>query len=166
MKVENIKKLGIMSDSHDNLPKIRRAVELFNRENVDFVIHAGDIVSPFTAREMKKLKCPFELVLGNNDGEHLGLFKVYDGHVHNPPFEIQMNDRKVLVIHDGTILERAIDFQDCDIIICGHNHIAEIRKTENGVTIINPGETGGWLHGKSTVAIYNFKTEECQIYEL
>ena len=33
--MENVKKIGIMSDSHDNLPAIRSAIELFNNENYE-----------------------------------------------------------------------------------------------------------------------------------
>ena len=61
--MDNVQKIGIMSDSHDNLPAIRAAVELFNREKVDLVIHAGDVGAPFTAREIKKLRCPYKCKL-------------------------------------------------------------------------------------------------------
>jgi len=40
-------KVGIMSDSHDRLPYIKRAVDIFNRESVDLVLHAGDYVAHF-----------------------------------------------------------------------------------------------------------------------
>jgi putative phosphoesterase len=36
--------IGIISDTHDNLPAIKRAVDLFNEKNVDLVLHAGDFV--------------------------------------------------------------------------------------------------------------------------
>ncbi len=47
--------IGIMSDSHDNLDAIRKAVKIFNNEDLDLVIHAGDLISPFTALEFRKL---------------------------------------------------------------------------------------------------------------
>ncbi|HCL90984.1 MAG TPA: YfcE family phosphodiesterase, partial [Candidatus Atribacteria bacterium] len=48
-------KIGIISDTHDNLPKIKKAVGIFNREKVELVLHAGDFVSPFTFLEFKNL---------------------------------------------------------------------------------------------------------------
>lgn len=48
-------KIGILSDSHDNMPKLARAVELFNEEKVELVLHAGDLVSPITANELIRL---------------------------------------------------------------------------------------------------------------
>ncbi|HDZ14270.1 MAG TPA: YfcE family phosphodiesterase, partial [Pricia sp.] len=35
-------KIGIVADSHDNVPAIKKAVEYFNKSNISFVIHAGD----------------------------------------------------------------------------------------------------------------------------
>ena len=39
-------KIGIISDSHDHVDNIRRAVSVFREASVELVIHAGDIVSP------------------------------------------------------------------------------------------------------------------------
>jgi len=36
--------IGIMADSHDNLPKVRQAVEFFNQKKVALVLHAGDFM--------------------------------------------------------------------------------------------------------------------------
>ena len=52
-------KVGIMSDSHDHLINIRKAVEIFNEAGVGFILHAGDFVAPFVANELQKLKCHF-----------------------------------------------------------------------------------------------------------
>ena len=47
-------KLGIISDTHDNVPMITKAVEFFNNANVDAVMHAGDYVSPFSLKPVKQ----------------------------------------------------------------------------------------------------------------
>lgn len=114
--MENISQVGIMSDSHDNMPAIRAAVELFNQRHVDLVIHAGDLVAPFTAREIKKLKCPYRIVLGNNDGEVLGLYRVFDGNVYHPPLKIAVNDKKILVLHDAMLFDALEHLKSFDLI--------------------------------------------------
>ncbi|HNR26026.1 MAG TPA: metallophosphoesterase family protein, partial [Methanobacteriaceae archaeon] len=48
--------IGIMSDSHDHIEAIRMVVNFFNQKKVDLVLHAGDLISPFTASEFKQLK--------------------------------------------------------------------------------------------------------------
>ena len=67
--------LGIIADTHDNLDAIENAVDIFNREKVDLVIHAGDFVAPFTVRKFRGLDCKFIGIFGNNDGEKEGLRK-------------------------------------------------------------------------------------------
>jgi putative phosphoesterase len=164
--MENVKQVGIMSDSHDNMPAIRTAVELFNERQVDLVIHAGDLVAPFTAREIKKLKCPYRIVLGNNDGEVLGLYKVFDGNVFHPPFKMMVNDKKILVLHDAMVLEALEHLKSFDLIIYGHDHTASVEKLHDGRFIVNPGECGGWLTGRATVAIWDVGQSDVELIRL
>jgi len=164
--MENISKVGIMSDSHDNLPKIRAAVDIFNQNRVDFVIHAGDLVAPFTAREIQKLNCPYKIVLGNNDGEILGLYKIFEGNVFQPPYRIKISNRKVIVLHDAMFLDNLENLKNYDLVIYGHDHIAVIKEHAEGPLIINPGECGGWLTGRSTVATWDVFNHTAEIIEI
>ena len=43
-------RIGVMSDSHDNLPMIRKAIRLFTDENAEAVLHAGDFIAPFAVK--------------------------------------------------------------------------------------------------------------------
>ena len=162
--MKRISTVGIMSDSHDNMPAIKKAVDTFNQRKVDLVIHAGDLVAPFTARELKKLKCPLIITFGNNDGEVLGLNKIFEGQIFQPPHQIKVNDKKVLILHDPIVLDELQKSSDFDVIIYGHLHKAEIKKGKP--IIINPGECGGWLYGKSTVAIWKVDSEDVELIEL
>ena len=71
--------IGILSDSHDNLTRVREAVRLFNDAGCDLVIHAGDFVAPFTVDELRNLRAPVKAVFGNCDGEKAGLAKAFEG---------------------------------------------------------------------------------------
>jgi len=148
------------------MPAIRAAVELFNDKKVDLVIHAGDLVSPFTAREIKKLNCPYKIILGNNDGEILGLYRVYEGNIFQPPYQLKINDKKVLVLHDPILMNTLKQIKSFDLIIYGHDHLASITESPAGQLIVNPGECGGWLNGKSTVSIWNVVTGEVDLFDL
>jgi len=164
--MDNVQKIGIMSDSHDNLRAIRAAVELFNREEVDLAIHAGDLVAPFTAREIKKLRCPYKIVLGNNDGEILGLYKIYEGNVYHPPLFLNVSGKSIVVLHDASLLKDLKITQKYDVIIYGHDHNAFVEKLSGGSVVVNPGECGGWVTGKSTVAIINLDTNDVKIFDI
>ena len=57
--------IGVFSDSHDNIEKIKKAVSFFNSRKVDLVIHAGDFVAPFAIAPMEELNCQLVCVFGN-----------------------------------------------------------------------------------------------------
>lgn len=143
-----------MSDSHDNLNAIKKAVEFFNNAEVDLVIHAGDLISPFTAKEFKKLKCEFKAVFGNNDGEKDGLRYFYkDMCFPDSLIELEVQNRKIAVNHgtNETIIDALVKSGKYDIVVRGHTHKLEIK--EGKCMMINPGETCGYLSGKKTVVL-------------
>ncbi|MDX1373255.1 MAG: metallophosphoesterase family protein, partial [Nitrososphaeraceae archaeon] len=68
-------KIGIISDSHDDIDNVKNAIKIFNSNNVDYVFHAGDYVFPGIVLELGNLNNDIKLVgvLGNNDGERVGI---------------------------------------------------------------------------------------------
>ena len=62
--------IGIMADTHDNLPMVERAIRRQNEAKVELALHAGDHVSPFVIPLFKELKAKLIGVFGNNDGDH------------------------------------------------------------------------------------------------
>ena len=69
-------KIGIISDSHDDVDNVNKAITIFEEEKVRAIIHAGDIISPPIVKEFKKLTdngIEFFGIFGNNDGEQKGL---------------------------------------------------------------------------------------------
>src|SRR5689334_23920762 len=71
--------VGIISDTHDDIENVQRAIEIFNAEGVEYVIHAGDYVFPGIIKEFEKLNAKLIGVLGNNDGEKVHLLKNFLG---------------------------------------------------------------------------------------
>ncbi|WP_369792058.1 metallophosphoesterase [Methanobacterium sp. SMA-27] len=143
-----------MSDSHDNLDAIRKAVKIFNKEEVDVVIHAGDLISPFTALEFRKLDPEFIAIYGNNDGEKEGLKVAYEEICILEDFkEISVEGWKFSIIHGSNqaIVDSLAKCGKYDVVIRGHTHKMEIL---NGETmIINPGEVCGYVSGQKTVVL-------------
>ena len=159
--------IGIMSDSHDNVPQIKKAVEYFNSINADIVLHAGDIISPFCANELSRLKCRFLAVFGNNDGEKRmwrarvkGWGEVFDGS-HEEVFE----GVKILIVHEPDRLDEFLQDGQYGVIIFGHTHKIEERMIGNTL-VVNPGESGGWVTGKCTVATLKLPEREFGIIDL
>lgn len=159
-------KLGIMADSHENMPAITRAVELFNREEVNLVLHAGDIISPITAKEFGRLEAKMVLVLGNNDGERFFLKEKFEGigDIHERRWEGNLGGMRVLLMHQPDMLEALVKSGCYDLIIYGHTHRIDVRR--NGTLVVNPGECGGWITGRSTVAVLDTETMGVEVREL
>ena len=161
-------KIGVISDTHDNVTKILQAVQFFNQqEELEVVIHAGDFVSPFAVAAMAELKCPLAAVFGNNEGEKIGVAKRFEGlgDLYVNFGSIEAGDRKIAFAHYPELADTLAKGNQFDVVIYGHTH--EIDTHQEGETlVVNPGECGGWLTGKSTIAIIDLETLEAEIHEL
>ncbi len=156
-----------MADSHDNLHAVKKAVQLFKDAGCELVIHAGDFVAPFAAEELENLNCPVKAVFGNCDGEKRGLEKAFSsfGEIQESPLIFSRDGLDFFVTHVPSDIERHAASGKYDIIIFAHTHAPEVRK--KGTTLlINPGETGGWVSGKSTVALLETEGLSAEIIPL
>lgn len=146
--------IGILSDTHDNLIRVREAVRLFNEAGCDLVIHAGDFVDPLTAGELRNLRAPVKAVFGNCDGERAGLARAFRGigEIAEAPLAFTHAGLRFLVCHlDGPVGGHAASGA-CDVVVFGHTH-RPLAERRDGVLLVNPGEAGGQLRGRSTVAL-------------
>ncbi len=159
--------IGVMADSHDNLAQLRKAVSLFKSAGCKLVLHAGDFIAPFAARELRALGCPVKAVFGNCDGEKTGLEKALEGfgEIAEPPLIFDQSGRRLILVHYHFSVGQYAVSGNYDIIVFGHTHKPESRK-ENGVLVLNPGEAGGWLSGKSTVALLDLEKMGAEIVPL
>ena len=158
--------VGVIADSHDNMNMLKKAVDLFNERGVELVLHAGDYVAPFTAREFRRLQCRLVGVFGNNDGEKFGLAKQYEGfgELHEGIHQLELNGKMIAITHYPEIAETLADRGSYDVVIYGHTHRAEIREPEP--IMINPGECGGWLEGQSTIALLDLNAMRVELIRL
>ena len=145
-------KIGIISDSHDDVDNVNRAIDIFEKENVKTVIHAGDIISPPIIKEFKKLTdrdVEFFGIFGNNDGEKRGLenaFSYINGKLLGDEGKIEIDALK-FCIHHGQDLkkkEKIIASQKFDVFIYGHSHTKHheiVQNKKRETIILNPGSS-------------------------
>jgi putative phosphoesterase len=166
-------KIGVISDSHDRLPTLRRALALFKRMKLDAVLHAGDFVAPFAAKLLVGPDSPhadgvpLHCIYGNNDGERAGLKKILPM-VADGPWRGSIGG-KTIVMHHWIDWLKPADLTGADIIITGHTHeIVNETRTDTGKPVLhlNPGECCGWLTDRCTVAIVDTDTLTAQIIEV
>jgi uncharacterized protein len=163
--------IGLMSDTHDNLPAVERAVKRLNEAKVTLVLHAGDYVAPFVIPKFKQLNSRLVGVFGNNDGDHELLRKKFaetnNCEVRGRFAEVNAEGFKIALLHgdDIELLNSLIGCECFDAVVHGHAHTTGI-KVKGKTIVINPGEVCGYLTGKSTMAILDTEKREAKILEI
>lgn len=144
-------KLGIISDTHDDIDNVRIAIDTFNQENVQYVIHAGDYAFPGIVMEFKRLNAKLIGVLGNNDGERTQLLKAFlevGGELKGELGEISIDDLKIGIYHGTSteIRQQLAESGRYNILVCGHTHRVEPAGVTGGscpkddsTLVLNPG---------------------------
>ena len=133
--------LGIVSDTHDNLSLVDRAVSFFESQGVDRVIHCGDIVAPFSATPFDSDAFEFYAVRGNNDGEWALIDVVEEFGTYMGDCGQLTADGVSIAAYHGTnklLREALVDSGAYDYVFHGHTHERAIE--ERGDTVrVNPG---------------------------
>ncbi len=148
-------KIGLTGDTHNNLKNVAKICDIFNSQNLDFVIHTGDISLPKTLKSFDLLNIPLKGVFGNNDqDEKEDLLKVCKekGFLFEEILEIKISDENFLfAIHDPKDIEDRF-YKPGNIIVHGHTHRFrnEILKE---TYIFNPGECAGIMKGKNSIGV-------------
>lgn len=152
-------KIGIISDTHDDLDSLRSAIRIFKRERITYLIHAGDFVFPGVVDELKGLKPELPNVriigvLGNNDGEKLMLFKKFieiSAELNAEFADIKISSSRFGIYHgtNENLREAAIRSGIYDVFIHGHTHKRRNETVEialknseaviRRIQVLNPG---------------------------
>src|SRR3989339_1742478 len=95
-------KIAIVSDSHENIPAIKAALQVLGKDNVDLILHAGDIISPIALRAFQEVKIFLIAVFGNNDGDRLFLTETVNasGDIYSGLYEREIAGKKILMMHE------------------------------------------------------------------
>ena len=154
--------VGVISDSHDNVPKLHAAVELLRQKGAQHLIHAGDYVALFAVKVLTQSGLPFPGVFGNNDGETQGIHSL-TRNIHLSPYWFALGDRRFVIAHDlGKLPADARG--DADVIVFGHTHQVLVEK--GPPLLLNPGECCGWVTGKCTVTLLDTESLDVSVLEV
>ena len=152
--------VGVVSDTHNNIKNIENIINIFNKEEVNLVIHTGDISKAETLRLFSRLDCPMVGVFGNNDRFEEGLKEVcyeYNFNFQDPPLLLTLEGKKVAVFHEPELIESYLkEKEDTQLIVHGHTHRYR-EETINNIIYFNPGESAGSLKGKNVIGFIDLK---------
>lgn len=159
--------IAIVSDSHDNLPNIEKAVEYINKQKIQVMIHCGDVCAPSILRLFADLFKGKEIhvVKGNVDGDIDGFESdaKKDPRItyHGETGKLEIDGLKIVFCHEPFVAKKMAEAQKYNFVFHGHTHKPwqeEVGKT----TIINPGTLAG-LFNKATFAIFDTETRKAQL---
>jgi putative phosphoesterase len=161
--------IGAMSDTHDRLDAVHKAISFFNSQEVTNVLHAGDLVSPFVVPLFSKLKAKLHFVWGNNEGDH-DFATVRFADIGVTPLgdfaTLELGGKKIALLHGihEEIVDSLVESSCYHLVVRGHNHKAETIEGET--LVVNPGEVCGYLTGRQTVALIDLQEMHGQIVDL
>jgi putative phosphoesterase len=150
-------RIGVISDTHDNLRNVRRIAELLAAARVERLVHTGDFTRPETLELLARVGVPIAGVFGNNDVARDAL----RAELAEPPLELRWAGRRIAVVHDPEAHPR-LDLAACDALLHGHKHRQVIERA-GGTLILNPGECAGWLDGHNSVGVLDLASLAVEI---
>jgi putative phosphoesterase len=161
--------LGVMSDSHDHLENIGKAVAAFTERRIGSLIHGGDLCSPFVFRQLEQLRelCPsMYAVFGNNDGDRVLLTEKGRGFCtfRDGALTLELGGRRIAVMHYPDVAESLHRSGDFDLVIYGHSH--QVRVEGSDRILLNPGSCAGYLAQRATIAAVDLASLEVELIEL
>ena len=154
--------LGILSDTHDQLARTRRAVSLLRESGAEVLIHCGDLAIPEIVAACAVL--PTYFVLGNWDADNVPALR--KAAAENGAVCLGWGDTVVLdgkrigVVHGHMRIDvRRVLATRPDYLLSGHSHIPS-DQYEGDVRRINPGA----LHeaDQFTVALLDLANDSVQ----
>ena len=157
-------KIAIISDTHDNLPNFKKVIDWIKKEQIETLIHCGDICSSVTLKQIfKGFVAKAFFVLGNADHDYFEFQELVDKEF--PSFkvfqklgEIEIDNKKIAFCHFPKFARGLAHTQEYDLVFYGHTH-KPWEETTGECRLVNPGNLSGFPY-KSTFAIYDTQTDK------
>lgn len=139
--------LAVMSDTHDHIWNLRKALDIIRDRNAQAIVHCGDFVAPFMLKELNQIHVPVHGVFGNNDGDQylltrMSLAESSNVHLYGLMGELTLEDFKIAFSHYRVVADGLAAGGQYDLVCFGHSHKALLHRREK-TDLLNPGEVMG-----------------------
>ncbi|MCB1865857.1 MAG: metallophosphoesterase family protein [Chromatiales bacterium] len=145
-------KVAIVSDSHDNIPLLARALADAHAMGAETVLHCGDVVAPSTLAAVTDVGLPIHVIHGNNTGDLVVMSRMAARRdraitFHGQDAELELGGRRIFLVHYPHYARAMCATGDWDLVCCGHSHVPGIEQLPNlkggKTTLVDPGTVGG-----------------------
>lgn len=149
-------KIGIISDTHNQLARVTRALELFREHGAQMILHCGDIEDAIVVEQFQGWNVHF--VYGNCDWDKQELqrsIKEIGATLHDNFGHLELEGKNLAFVHghDIELLNDLVNSDEYDYLFHGHTHVA-CDRMKGKTRIINPG------------ALHRVQVKTCLLLEL
>ena len=167
-------RVAVVSDTHDHWPNIDRACAHFRGENIQALVHCGDVCAPLTLLHLSEVfSGQIHCVLGNVDGDSflmvtrtLGLKKI---HHHGAELgRLEIGDRTIALQHYPTLARGLALTGQYDAVFYGHDHTRHqeyLTVKDKQVLLANPGTLSA-MGRRAGFGIYDSRHNAMQFLRL
>ncbi len=146
-------KFAIVSDTHDNLANFNKVIHWLNNENIEVILHCGDICNQDTINEAaRNFNGKIYFVRGNGDF-HLDQI--------SEKMELELDNKKIFFNHYPEISKQAAESGKYELVFYGHTH-RPWEETIGKCRLVNPGELAGQRY-KPCFAIYDTQIDKLEL---
>jgi putative phosphoesterase len=141
-------KIAVMSDTHDHVANLDRAVDAINSVRVEALLHCGDLCSPFVIERLARFEGPVHIVFGNNEGDRYTIELVSEDYpnieIHGEVGFIATENGEIAFTHRPEFARGLASTASYRAVFYGHTHRRKSEKV--GKThLVNPGEIMGLM---------------------
>ena len=170
----------ILSDSHDNIVRLKHVIGFASTLGASAIIHCGDWNTPLAVKQFEGVKIPVYGVLGNADIDPEVKVKMQKSKI-NPDMigvkyekdflEIELGGKKIGICHyppspvglPGQALQYALESGKYDLLVHGHTH--KRGMWHKGTTLlVNPGALQKTL--EPSFAVYDTEANKVEIIDV
>lgn len=165
---EDTMKIGIISDTHDNLNNLKTALEILETSGIGMLLHCGDLSGPAVVEAMSGFDT--WIARGNVDHhpelertvqETLGNGRLAERH------RLTLEGRSALLVHGHreAELRRVVNAGEYAYVFHGHIHRRR-DETVGRTRVISPGALGGMRWQQRSFCILNLESDKVAFIEV
>ena len=167
-------RIGIISDTHDNIPNIEKAINWLNKEKIKTLLHCGDI-STYETMEFisRKFSGKIFAVFGNMDFGKTDGWNFSNVNLFPEVAEIEIDKIKIAIVHEPKVAKKLAESKNYNFVFYGHTHkpwLARIPLKAGSVAsgeekrciLANPGNLAGIFYNP-TFAVYDAKSDKLEL---